>query len=74
MNARPLIMKIIRGLLCFYKGCVAPFVAGSCRFHPSCSEYCVACIEQYGVVQGTVMAFRRLSRCRPGGGGGIDYP
>jgi len=74
MHVRSLIILVIRGSFCLYKGCIAPFVGGSCRYYPSCSEYCVTCFERYGVFKGAVMAVRRLLRCRPGGGGGVDCP
>jgi putative membrane protein insertion efficiency factor len=74
MSFRALIIMIVRGLFHLYKGCIAPFVVGSCRYYPSCSEYCVMCVDRYGVLAGTALAVRRLLRCRPGGGGGIDYP
>lgn len=43
-----------------------------CRFQPSCSEYAVEAITFHGGVRGSVLALRRLSRCRPLGGRGFD--
>jgi uncharacterized protein len=43
-----------------------------CRYLPSCSEYAVVAIERHGPVRGTLLAARRLSRCTPWGGHGID--
>ncbi len=43
-----------------------------CRFIPSCSEFAVEAIEAHGAVRGAGMAARRLLRCHPWGGHGID--
>ena len=45
---------------------------GSCRFHPSCSAYAVEAIERFGVIRGTVLSVKRLSRCRPLARHGFD--
>ena len=43
-----------------------------CRFHPSCSAYALEALEQLGALRGLWLAIRRLGRCHPWGGGGID--
>jgi len=43
-----------------------------CRFHPSCSAYALEAVEQHGAFRGGWLAMRRLARCQPWGGGGID--
>lgn len=43
-----------------------------CRFWPSCSEYGLEAVERFGAVRGGWMALRRIGRCRPGGGYGVD--
>ena len=43
-----------------------------CRFHPSCSAYALEALETHGAVRGLWLAIRRLGRCHPWGGGGID--
>lgn len=46
-----------------------------CRFYPTCSEYAILAIRKYGLVLGSVRAYRRLLRCRPGSREScIDYP
>lgn len=35
----------------------------SCVFYPSCSEYTVQSLQQYGLFVGTLQSFDRLSRC-----------
>jgi putative membrane protein insertion efficiency factor len=55
-----------------YKLLISPYFAGSCRFVPSCSEYAANAIAAFGVVRGTALALRRLARCQPFGGHGLD--
>ncbi len=43
-----------------------------CRFRPSCSEYAQQAILRFGVWRGSWLALRRLARCHPWGGSGVD--
>lgn len=49
-------------------------VAPQCRFEPTCSEYAVGAIEKHGAMRGSVQAVRRVLRCSPWGGSGVDLP
>jgi putative membrane protein insertion efficiency factor len=61
-------LVLIRG----YKIAVSPLFTGSCRFHPSCSDYTAEAIQRLGVWRGVWLGLRRLSRCHPFGGHGVD--
>jgi putative membrane protein insertion efficiency factor len=61
-------MALIRG----YQLLLSPLFAGSCRFEPSCSRYAMSALEQHGLVRGAWLALRRLARCHPFGGSGLD--
>jgi putative membrane protein insertion efficiency factor len=43
-----------------------------CRYLPTCSEYAVEAIAAFGAVRGSALAARRLARCTPWGGHGVD--
>jgi uncharacterized protein len=60
------------GLIRAYKLLFSPFFAGSCRFLPSCSEYAAEAVARHGVIRGSALALRRLSRCHPLGSSGYD--
>jgi uncharacterized protein len=46
---------------------------GSCKYHPSCSQYALDAIRCHGLVRGAVLAGWRLLRCNPWSRGGVDY-
>jgi putative membrane protein insertion efficiency factor len=43
-----------------------------CRYLPSCSEYAIEAIGTHGAYRGSALAVRRLTRCTPWGGHGVD--
>jgi putative membrane protein insertion efficiency factor len=68
----PLAAAALLGLLRAYKLLISPLFAGSCRFHPSCSDYMGEAIQRFGAMRGTWLGLRRLMRCLPFGGHGYD--
>lgn len=63
---------VLRGAVHVYRSGISPFLPGSCRFHPTCSEYALDAIRAAGPCRGSVLAARRLFRCHPWGGSGYD--
>jgi len=43
-----------------------------CRYLPTCSVYAIEALERHGAVRGSLLAARRLARCHPLGGFGVD--
>ena len=56
-----------------YRLTLRPFLgAGSCKYHPSCSEYAIQALRRHGLVRGSALAAWRLLRCNPWSHGGFD--
>jgi putative membrane protein insertion efficiency factor len=75
MADRPLRDLLARAFILairFYQTVLSPFLAPSCRFHPSCSEYAREAIERYGPYRGLWLGLKRLARCHPFHPGGFD--
>jgi len=60
------------GLVRLYQYTLAGVLGGRCRFHPSCSEYALEALRTHGALRGAALAARRLGRCHPFGGSGVD--
>ena len=56
-----------------YQRALSPAMPQRCKYYPSCSEYAVGAVRQYGVLRGVVLAGWRLLRCNPFSNGGFDY-
>ena len=52
--------------------CISPFTPPSCRFTPTCSQYALEALRKHGLLKGSWLTLRRLSRCHPWGGSGYD--
>jgi putative membrane protein insertion efficiency factor len=63
---------MLRGAVRGYQLFLGPVLPRTCRFHPSCSTYALEALKAHGAIRGTGLAARRLVRCHPWGGGGID--
>jgi putative membrane protein insertion efficiency factor len=64
--------RILILLVRVYQATLASVLGGACRFHPSCSEYCIEALRRHGCVKGIALAAGRIARCHPFHPGGID--
>jgi len=67
---RFILIVLIRG----YQVTLGQILGGSCRFHPSCSDYALQAVRSNGAVVGIGQSVWRLLRCGPWSKGGVDYP
>lgn len=68
MNIRKLfILPII-----LYQRLLSPMLPSSCRFTPTCSEYTKQAIIKHGLIKGTLLGIKRISKCHPWGKSGYD--
>jgi putative membrane protein insertion efficiency factor len=59
-------------LIRLYQNTISRVLPPSCRFIPSCSQYTYEAIEKYGVLKGSWLGVKRVSRCHPLNPGGYD--
>ena len=55
-----------------YQRFISPAFPARCKYYPSCSEYAVQAVSEFGILRGLVLAAWRLLRCNPFSHGGYD--
>ena len=55
-----------------YQLVISPMLGSNCRFMPTCSEYAMGSLKEYGLVKGTFLSIKRIGQCHPWGGHGYD--
>ena len=73
-------MKIIKNtiikIIKFYKFLISPFLGHSCRYLPTCSEYCIEALQTLSLHKALYLGVKRILSCHPikflGGGDGFD--
>ena len=63
----PLIL-LIRG----YQLILSSMLGSNCRFMPTCSEYALESLKEYGLIKGTFLTIKRIGKCHPWGSHGYD--
>ncbi|MBN1580563.1 MAG: membrane protein insertion efficiency factor YidD [Anaerolineae bacterium] len=63
---------ILLWVIRLYQNTFSRIFPPTCRFTPSCSEYTYQAIAKYGVVRGSWLGLKRISRCHPLNPGGYD--
>ena len=56
----------------FYRLTFSPWVGHGCRYTPTCSAYALEALDRHGGLRGGWLTLRRILRCHPWGGSGID--
>jgi len=59
-------------LIKIYQWIISPILPASCRYTPTCSQYSIEAIKEWGILKGGWMAIKRISSCNPWGGCGHD--
>ena len=59
-----------------YQIVISPFLGNNCRYLPTCSDYFIENLKEYGIFKGSINGFKRILSCHPvkflGGGEGFD--
>ena len=56
-----ILIKIIKG----YKYLISPLLGHSCRYLPTCSEYSIDALKEFGFFKGLYMSIKRILSCHP---------
>ena len=72
LNKSKMIKTLIIYIIKIYKLILSPIFGQSCRYLPTCSEYFIDCLNEYGVIKGTIKGSKRILSCHPLGGHGYD--
>jgi len=59
-------------LIKIYQLLISPLFPSSCRYTPTCSHYTLESLKKYGLLKGSWLGVKRISRCHPWGGSGYD--
>ncbi len=55
-----------------YQYMISPYLGRNCRYTPTCSQYTVDAINEWGPIKGIWLGIKRISTCHPWGGHGHD--
>ena len=61
-------MTLIKG----YQIVLSPLLGSNCRYEPTCSQYAIDVIKEWGSLKGSVLALKRILRCHPWSESGYD--
>ena len=63
-------------LIKIYQFIISPLLGQSCRYLPTCSDYSIEALKEFGFIKGIIMSSKRILSCHPikflGGGEGFD--
>ena len=67
-----ILIKLIKA----YKYLISPLFGHSCRYLPTCSQYSIDALKEFGFFKGLFVSIKRILSCHPikflGGGEGLD--
>mgnify|MGYP001125124031 CR=1 FL=1 len=67
-----IITYVLIRLIKIYKLLISPMFGQSCRYLPTCSDYCIDALKTYGPLKGLYLGFKRILSCNPWGNSGFD--
>jgi uncharacterized protein len=63
---------LLKLLVRLYRNTIGLTLPNSCRYQPTCSQYALDALTEYGAVRGAWLALKRIARCHPLAAGGYD--
>jgi putative membrane protein insertion efficiency factor len=71
-SVQMLVRSLLQASLVFYRKIISPHLGAHCRFQPSCSQYAVEALEEYGILCAARLITFRILRCNALFAGGYD--
>jgi putative membrane protein insertion efficiency factor len=65
-------VRVVIFLIQLYRNTISPLRLPTCRFTPTCSQYAVDALTEFGLIRGSWLASVRLLKCGPWHRGGWD--
>lgn len=59
-------------LVRFYQAAISPMLGANCRYTPTCSQYSIDAIKEWGAFKGFWLGIQRIAKCHPWGSSGYD--
>ena len=56
----------------WYRNFISPLFPKKCRFYPTCSQYMIESIENFGTLKGFFLGMKRIGKCNHFSKGGYD--
>ena len=73
IKAREFLIEVFLLPVKFYRKFLSPLKGqGVCRFRPTCSQYCIEAVREWGIIVGFALTVWRILRCNPWSLGGDD--
>lgn len=57
---------IIVGLVRFYQLAISPYLGRTCRYSPTCSQYMIEAVNEWGALKGFWLGIKRMADVTPG--------
>ena len=63
--------KLLIYLIKLYQGIPGPW-HNYCKFQPTCSNYAIGVLTEFGLIKGLYLTIKRIINCNPWSSGGYD--
>jgi len=68
---------LLINLIKIYRFLLSPLLGNKCRYLPTCSEFFIDSLKEYGKIKGSYLGIKRILSCHPfkflGGGSGLHF-
>jgi uncharacterized protein len=68
---------LLINLIKIYRILLSPLLGNKCRYLPTCSEFFIDSLKEYGTIKGSYLGIKRILSCHPfkflGGGSGLHF-